>query len=202
MSTLSTTTSGYRPASPSVGDTLYETDTNRVITCSATGPVVWRVYDSDGVAYTTAGTNELNYPTGLWSSAGATYYLTGLSPVMHFDAKILDGADSDNNPANGADVPVWGDRSGSGTDYDLSQSTASYQPHFFAASGIHGVTTSASDGHILNLATSFALAAADDLTQIIVATNTDVGENSISGLSPAIHTGANSLFVAGGANGA
>ena len=75
------------------------------------------------------GTDELNYPTGIWSSAGATYYI-GTSPDMHFDASILDGADAGNNPANGAAVSTWGDRSGNTIDYDATQASASSQPTF------------------------------------------------------------------------
>jgi len=129
-SILDTCTSGARPASPSLGDTLFETDTNRIITYDGT---VWRVYDSDGIAYSTVGTNELHYPTGLWSSASATYYLS-TSPDIHYDATILDGADAANNPADGAAVSTWGDRSGNTTDYDATQSSASYQPTFKDAS--------------------------------------------------------------------
>ena len=79
------------------------------------------------------GTNELHYPTGLWSSASATYYLS-TSPDIHYDATILDGADAANNPADGAAVSTWGDRSGNTTDYDATQSSASYQPTFKDAS--------------------------------------------------------------------
>ena len=44
-STLETCTSSSRPASPSAGDTLFETDTNNIITYSGAG---WYVYDADG----------------------------------------------------------------------------------------------------------------------------------------------------------
>lgn len=164
MSTLSTTTSGARPASPSIGDTLYETDTKRVITCSATGPVVWRVYDSDGVAYSTAGTDELNYPTGLWSSAGATYYLS-VSPEMHFDATIMDGSDSDNNPADAGAVALWGDRSGSTPNYDATQGTAGSQPAW-DASGSGGKPAIVCDTDFLDLATLYS--PSSSFTQITV----------------------------------
>ena len=143
-------------------------------------------------------TEELAYAGGLWTESN---YEISVAPIMHFDSAILDGADGANNPANGADVPVWGDRSGFGTDYDLSQATASYQPHFYDVAGLMGVTMPLTSGHIFNLATSFAVATADELTQIIIATNTDSAENSISGLSPASHAGGNSIFVAGGLNG-
>ena len=44
-STLDTCTSSSRPGSPSAGDTLFETDTNKIITYSGSA---WREYDADG----------------------------------------------------------------------------------------------------------------------------------------------------------
>ena len=44
-STLETCTSSSRPASPSAGDTLFETDTNNIIVYSGAD---WYVYDADG----------------------------------------------------------------------------------------------------------------------------------------------------------
>jgi hypothetical protein len=181
MSTLSTTTSGARPASPSIGDTLYETDTKRVITCSATGPAVWRVYDSDGVAYSTAGTDELHYPTGLWASAGATYYLS-VSPEMHFDATIMDGSYSDNNPADAGAVALWGDRSGSTTNYDATQGTAGSQPAW-DASGSGSKPAIVCDGDFLDLATLYS--PSSSFTQITVSKS-----NSATGTAPIAWNGA------------
>ena len=143
-------------------------------------------------------TDELAYAGGLWTESN---YEISVAPIMHFDSAILDGADSGNNPANGASVPTWGDRSGGGTDYDLLQATASKQMVFYDSGGIQGVE--AVDNYdYFDLTTSFAVAAADDLTQVIVATNIDSAQNSISGLSPATHLNSNSIFVAGGNNGA
>lgn len=142
-------------------------------------------------------TAELSYPGGLWETSN--YEIT-VAPIMHFDAAILDGADSANNPADGAALSTWGDRSGNSTNYDLTQSTASLQMYFYDSGGIQGVE----EGNYLdyfNLTTSFAVASADDLTQVIIATNIDSAQNSISGLSPTPHLNANSIFVAGGNNG-
>jgi len=47
-------------------------------------------------------------------------------PNLHLDASILDGADAGNNPANGASVATWGDRSGNGNDF----AEATNQPLF------------------------------------------------------------------------
>jgi hypothetical protein len=113
--------------SPAVGDTLYQIDTKQVITCASLGPVVWRIYDSDAVAYTSTGENDLNYPSGLFTDTGATYYVS-TQPAWHFDASILDGAAAANNPANGTAVAAWGDRSGNGQ--DTAQTTGSRQPAF------------------------------------------------------------------------
>ena len=149
-------------------------------------------------ATSSALTDELAYAGGLWTESN---YEISVAPIMHFDSAILDGADSGNNPANGASVPTWGDRSGGGTDYDLLQATASKQMVFYDSGGIQGVE--AVDNYdYFDLTTSFAVAAADDLTQVIVATNIDSAQNSISGLSPATHLNSNSIFVAGGNNGA
>ena len=60
--------------------------------------------------------------------------------------------------------------------------------------GLRGVDIGAHTDYILNLATGFAVASADDLTQIIIATNTDSAHNSFSGLSPATHYFANSII--------
>ena len=144
-------------------------------------------------------TNELAYAGGLWTESN---YEISVAPIMHFDAAILDGADSGNNPADGASVPTWGDRSGNSTDYDLVQATAIEQMVFYDSGGIQGVTKSVDNYDYFDLTTSFAVATADALTQVIVATNIDSAQNSISGLSPATHLNSNSIFVAGGNNGA
>ena len=66
-STLLTCTSSTRPASPSAGDTLFETDTDKIIVYSGSD---WKVYDSDGTAVNdadiTVGTNQV---TGLGGAA-------------------------------------------------------------------------------------------------------------------------------------
>tara|TARA_R110002110_G_C13300218_1_gene704289 strand:+ start:219 stop:1022 length:804 start_codon:yes stop_codon:yes gene_type:complete len=125
------------------------------------------------------GTDELNYPTGIWSSAGATYYI-GTSPDMHFDASILDGADAGNNPANGAAVSAWGDRSGNATDYDATQASASSQPTFAdagAGPGSKPAVTWATDE--LDVATGWA--AATSCTAIYVSQATGSASNVTKG---------------------
>ena len=53
-------------------------------------------------------------------------YGISVVPNLHLDASILDGADAGNNPANGASVATWGDRSGNDNDF----AEASNQPLF------------------------------------------------------------------------
>lgn len=152
-STLLTCTASSRPGSPKDGDTLFETDTNRIIVWDDNDSV-WRVYNSDSIAVNTLGTNELHYPTGLWSSASATHYIS-VSPEIHFDANIIDGADSANNPSDGTGISSWGNRSGSSTSYTATQSTAGNQPAF-TASGPGSKPTATFDGSdVIYLATDY-----------------------------------------------
>ena len=72
-------------------------------------------------------TDELAYPGGLWTESN---YECSVQPIYHFDASILDGAASANNPSAGTAVATWGNRSGQSTDYDAVQGTASQQPVF------------------------------------------------------------------------
>ena len=204
-STLLTTTAGDRPSSPSLGDTLFETDTNRIILWDDTDPAdeVWRVYNSDGIAYNTVGTTELHYPTGLWSSAAATYYI-GTSPAMHFDARILDGANAGNNPADGAAIPTWGDRSGNATNYDATQGTGSLQPTFADATsgpGSQPAVAWASDE--LDLATTWSKT--DSCTAIYVSQSAAAGKSNILGYTSytsQLWTYFSQDYLFGGASGA
>jgi hypothetical protein len=175
-STLLTCTSGLRPTSPSDCDTLFETDTNRIIVWDDTNSL-WRTYNSDAVALNTTGVTELHYPTGLWSSASATYYIS-TSAEVHFDASIMDGADAVNNPADGASISTWGDRSGSGATYQATQASASLQPAFTVSGpGLKPATTWGSDS--MALATQFTTTGS--LTQITVSQSNDASNNAVTG---------------------
>ena len=167
MSRLSTCTSLTRPnATAQNGDTLFETNTNRIIVYDSAASA-WRVYDSDGVAYNTAGTGELHYSSGIFSNASATYYLN-VNPVMHFDGKYIDGADSNNNPANGGAVSTWADRSGNATNYDLTQSTGSSQATFDDIT--EGQSSLAfSSGDYYSIGTNFSGSSSGDYTCVYVA---------------------------------
>jgi len=73
MSTLNTCTSSTRPASPAAGDTLFETDTNKIITYDGTD---WRLYVSDGSI--TPDDGELYYEGTLFGRYG------GFEPLDDF----------------------------------------------------------------------------------------------------------------------
>lgn len=110
-STLETCTSSSRPASPSAGDTLFETDTKKIITYSGTD---WYLYEYDGTTgYDLDGTNS-----------------TTAVPLYHFDAEKFNGVDTSGNPSDATAIDtsvVWKSRVG---DVFASQPTASNQPQF------------------------------------------------------------------------
>ena len=60
--------------------------------------------------------DELAY--GIWESSNFTI---SVAPEAHYDANILDGADSANNPSDGAAVSAWNDRSGSTPNYNATR---------------------------------------------------------------------------------
>ena len=176
MSRLTTCTSTTRPSSPSDGDILFETDTKRVIVYEATASV-WRLYNSDGVAYNTAGIGEIHYSSGIFSNASASYYLN-VDPVMHFDGKYIDGADSANNPANGDAVSTWADRSGNITNYDLTQVTGSEQATFDSLTESQN-SLAFSSGDFYSIGTNYSGASGADYTAVYIAkipsaTNKDI----------------------------
>jgi hypothetical protein len=84
MSTLNTCTSSTRPASPSQGDMLYETDSYKTIIYDGSQ---WREYQSSNSPYDLDGTNNIT-----------------LRPQMHFDAGKINGVDSSGNPSNGGSI--------------------------------------------------------------------------------------------------
>ena len=106
-STLLTCTSSTRPGSPNAGDTLFETDTNKIIVYSGSA---WKVYDSDASTYALDGSNILTQ-----------------SPIFHFDAGKINGTDATGNPSDGSAFSgVWTSKvNGIKT---FAQGTASKQP--------------------------------------------------------------------------
>jgi hypothetical protein len=77
--TLATCTSTSRPVSPGTGETLYETDTKRIIVYNGSD---WTVYSSDTGYYALSS-----------NSAGEVSYLLTEEPEWHFDAKYMNGED-------------------------------------------------------------------------------------------------------------
>jgi hypothetical protein len=166
MSRLSTCSSSSRPSAPNNGDTLFEVDTKRVIVYDGFASA-WRLYNSDGVAYNTAGIGEIHYASGIFSNASSTYYLN-VDPVMHFDGKYIDGADPANNPANGGAVTTWADRSGNVTNYDLTQAIGSNQATFDTLT--EGQNSLAfSSGDFYSIGTTYTGPSGGDYTAVYVA---------------------------------
>tara|TARA_R110002020_G_scaffold15652_1_gene56037 strand:- start:967 stop:1944 length:978 start_codon:yes stop_codon:yes gene_type:complete len=115
-----------RPATPALGATLYQEDTNQIIVCSnATGPV-WKTYEANG---------ELAYPSGIYTEG--TPYVISVQPAMHFDASRINGADASGNPAINGKVATWEDRSGNSN--DATQGTAADQGAFVKMGGHFGI---------------------------------------------------------------
>lgn len=166
-STLLTCTSTTRPASPSAGDTLFQTDDGRIITWDGSN---WYVYDYDSRIDPAYNDWQLGYPSGLFTS---TDYTISVQPIMHFDAAILDGADKANNPAHNASVTTWGDRSGQATDYDATQATGSAQPTFKINGSDKYVYFDGGD--VLDTANSYSRAAANPWTIVMVGNATSSG---------------------------
>ena len=114
-----------RPAAPAVGDTLYQIDTQQVITCSSTGPVVWQTYDSDG-------------NTG-WVDSD----ITGLSPHLWLDSNYASSFFTDSGKgtpvtADGERIGCWADRSGNS--FDWLQTTANTKPNLVKQLGNNNLT--------------------------------------------------------------
>ena len=109
MSTLNTCTSSTRPGSPSAGDTLFETDTNKIIVYDGSA---FKEYDSDTGTYALDGSNSLT-----------------TRPLWHFDAELVNGVDSSANPSDAASFTgQWTSKINGET--TVAQGTASSQPTY------------------------------------------------------------------------
>lgn len=137
MTTINTCTSSTRPASPSTGDTLFETDTESLITYDGSA---WKSYGADDGNYNLDGTN-----------------VTSVRPLCHFDAEFFNGVDMSGNPANDSSVGasnLWKSRVGSSY---LFQETATKQP-LYKSSGTNSKPYVLADGgDILLMSESFVL---------------------------------------------
>lgn len=138
MTTINTCTSSTRPASPSAGDTLFETDTESLITYDGSA---WKSYGADNGNYNLDGTN-----------------ITSVRPLCHFDAEFFNGVDTSGNPANDTSIDtstVW--KSRVDTSITLSQGVAASQP-LYKTSGTNSKPYVYTDGgDYLALSKGFAL---------------------------------------------
>ncbi len=116
MSTLNTCTSSTRPASPSDGDMLYETDSYKTIIWDDTASA-WREYTSSNSPYDLDGTNSVS-----------------TRPVFHFDAGKINGVDTSGNPADAGSVTTsWKSLVGDGTHDFAVQTDTSKQPTWYSS---------------------------------------------------------------------
>lgn len=106
MSTLLTTTSSTRPASPNAGDTYFETDTNKVIVYSGTA---WKEYQDNAQLYNDSDITALS--PHIWLDGAGGYF---------YDDNLKSNLVSLTNSRVGA----WADRSGNGFDFVQSSDTS------------------------------------------------------------------------------
>lgn len=99
MSTLITCTSSTRPATPSAGDTLFETDSNKIIVYEGSA---WKEYQDNGQLYSDS-------------------TITSLSPQLWLDGSngdfYTDASKATSVSADGRLVGCWADRSGNSFDF-------------------------------------------------------------------------------------
>ncbi len=138
MSTLLTCTSSTRPGSPAAGDTLFETDTNKVIVYSGTA---WKEYQDNGQLYDDSDITTLSPHLWLDAQNGDFYKDTGGSTAASTD---------------GDRVALWKDRSGNAFDFSVSGGYSLEPVHFkyglinrscltFAADHLNFTGTASSD---------------------------------------------------------
>lgn len=159
-----------RPASPSVGDTVFQEDTNQIILWDGS---VWQVYDSDRIQYSTS--NELQYSgnaMGFTTTDGSLPYYCP-QPQLHFNSTYIAGTGS--NPDTGTTVATWSDISGNSN--DAAQTNAAYQPTYYKDNGNRGFLSFAYlDSYIL----SSTISISGDFTQIFVGQRQSQGHDLVS----------------------
>lgn len=121
-STLLTCTSSTRPGSPTAGDTLFETDTNKIIVYSGSD---WKVYDSDGTAVNDSDITSLNPHLWLDPSYSSSFF--------------TDSGKGTAVTTDGARVGCFADRSGNG--FDFIQGTEGDKPMLCKEAGIGNVSS-------------------------------------------------------------
>jgi len=131
MSTLLTCTSSTRPGSPAAGDTLFETDTNKVIVYSGTA---WKEYQDNGQLYNDSDITALS--PHLWLDGAGGYF---------YDYELKSNLVSDD----GDEVGAWADRSGNG--FDFVQSNSNLRPRILNNFGASNETMVSYDADALVL---------------------------------------------------
>ena len=157
MRTLNTCTSSTRPGSPAAGDTLFETDTNKIIVYDGSE---FKEYKSDSGTYDLDGTNTLS-----------------VRPLFHFDAEKINGSDATGNPSNAAAFTgQWISKVNSAT--TVAQATASAQPTYNTSGENSQAYLSFDGGDFLHLTTRVYFK--EDFTFMTIAK----GAASTSNMSP------------------
>jgi hypothetical protein len=119
------------------------------------------------------------YDNGVWRTFANDFvsgynldasYNISTTPVTHFDASILDGSNSGNNPSDGTSISSFGNRSGSATSYTATQSTAANQPVYKESGGLSYVEVVTQNW--MELANGVYFGSSDDFTEIHVAKRT------------------------------
>jgi hypothetical protein len=106
MSRLTTTTSLTRPSDPVTGTLLYETDTNRLLYWDGAS---YRVFNADSLSNPSGGTDDIHYPSGLFTNSSANYYIT-TTPQFHLDTSYISGVSGTAGFTHGDVVWSWYDR--------------------------------------------------------------------------------------------
>lgn len=129
MSTLLTCTSSTRPGSPAAGDTLFETDTNKIIVYSGTA---WKEYEDNGQLYNDSDIIALT--PHIWlDGAGGYFYDDAAKTTLLSD--------------DGDYVGNWADRSGNG--FDFTQTNGGLQPRILKNFGAKNATMISYDADVL-----------------------------------------------------
>jgi len=129
MSTLLTCTSSTRPGSPAAGDTLFETDTNKVIVYSGTA---WKEYQDNAQLYDDSDITALS--PHIWLDGAGGYF---------YDDHVKSNLVSLTNSR----VGTWADRSGNG--FDFVNSSGSGRPKIVNDLGLYNNTFLNYDSDVL-----------------------------------------------------
>jgi len=158
MSTLLTCTSSTRPGSPAAGDTLFETDTNKIIVYSGTA---WKEYQDNGQLYNDSDITALS--PHIWLDGAGGYF---------YDDELKSNLVSDD----GDNIGTWADRSGNG--FDFTQSAVAARPRILKNFGAANVTMVSYDADQLNFTgtTSSQIAGAGSTMFFVLYTSMTQGD--------------------------